>query len=610
MSDKNDFFNLDDILADFSSYSNNIINGEQPSQKPETPAKPAADSRRNSSSDFTASGYSQDDISFDSFLNSQQYKADKSVPEFSFDTVPSGRNSAPASFDFSQDNAPAFESPVFDFSDAPAARPVNASNPRTPAQPPRRPVRRNAQNPNQRSANAASADATVRAEFPRRNDVQRNPRHAAMPNAGADSTNVRPSQPGRYPQGQRHAAPAPASRPSSHAKAAPAVSQAKAYASSVIENRGLLGILGIVFSVISIFVLSWVFVNVHPDSGTAVGNALKSKVNMVEKFNNYANNAASDALGELAYIPKIYTIAEDVNVAPKPNPANFGSTTDPQVILKVIEDASALLGDQKVAFDPNANFIPGSEIKYYRDDTILAIAWKEDISGKCCSCAEVKIAHGSQIRRKVAGDTYSVGKRYYATDMAKECNAVVAINGDFYDFRPIGITVFQRELFRFNPGKLDSCHITANGDFLFTYADELTDEESTRQFIKDNDIIFSLSFGPILIDNGELRPVTGYPIGEVNTTYSRSAIGLLDNLHYMMMTVNYDVGYTTAATLNEIGGFMAGKGCQKAYALDGGQTSVLMMNGELVNHVDYGNERTMSDIIYFATAIPEEEAAK
>ena len=49
------------------------------------------------------------------------------------------------------------------------------------------------------------------------------------------------------------------------------------------------------------------------------------------------------------------------------------------------------------------------------------------------------------------------------------------------------------------------------------------------------------------------------------------------------------------------------KGCQKAYELDGGQTSILIMNGEAINHVDWGNERTMSDIIYFATAIPEDE---
>ena len=569
MSENNDLFNFDDILADFSSYSDSIANEGRSSSVKESEAKKEA------------------------FTEKEEIKSE---PEFNINS--SGPDFSEIFGDISPAETPRRNEPIkraprpanpYDMPQRQPLRPEDASRPAAPAQP-RPQMRRPAANNRpgvRRPAGENPGAASKMAEH-----TQKLP-SIKLQRPAPEKPDVKPVRPDSQPS----------------TKAPEIASQQKTPERSLVQ-RGTAGILSIVFAVLSIFACMWMFVNIHPDSGTAVGNALKSKVNMVEKFDSYANNAASDALGELSYIPKIYTIAEDLNVAPKPNPANFGSTTDPQQVMKVIDASAALLGDQKVAFDPNANFVPGSEIKYYRDETILAIAWKEDINGKCCSCAEVKIAHGSQIRRKVAGDTYSVGKRYYASDMAKEANAVVAINGDFYDFRPIGITVFQRELFRFNPGKLDSCHITSGGDFIFTYADELTDEEYTRQFIKDNDIVFSLSFGPILIDNGEFRPVDGYPIGEVNTTYSRSAIGMLDKLHYMMMTVNYDVGYRTAATLNEIGQFMAGKNCHKAYALDGGQTSVLMMNGELVNHVDYGNERTMSDIIYFATAIPDKEAAK
>jgi exopolysaccharide biosynthesis protein len=45
----------------------------------------------------------------------------------------------------------------------------------------------------------------------------------------------------------------------------------------------------------------------------------------------------------------------------------------------------------------------------------------------------------------------------------------------------------------------------------------------------------------------------------------------------------------------------------KAYALDGGQTTVITMDGELINSVDYGFQRQISDIIYFATALPDGE---
>ena len=261
-----------------------------------------------------------------------------------------------------------------------------------------------------------------------------------------------------------------------------------------------------------------------------------------------------------------------------------------------------------MAFDPNADFQAGKEIRYYYDETILAITWKEIIDGKCCSCAEVKVADGSQIRRKLSGDTYGSSIQLYASDMAKAANAVVAINGDFYAFRTIGITAYQRQIFRCNSPTLDTCFFTASGDMLLSYAGEHTDWDETQQFVNDNDVVWAITFGPILVDNGELRTVGSYPIGEINTTYSRSSIGMLDTLHYFCMTVNYDDGYAVASTLSQLAQFMYDKGCQKAYALDGGQTSVMLMNGELVNHVDFGYERTVSDIIYFATALPEEEA--
>lgn len=367
---------------------------------------------------------------------------------------------------------------------------------------------------------------------------------------------------------------------------------------------------GMFFAAITMLSLCWIFVNVHPDSGTVNSSGTQSGLNLVSRLDEYANNAASDALSELTYIPKIYAIPESAIVAPKPDPAKFGSTTDPGEIQAVIDAAAVLLNGQTLTFNPEAKFVAGSVIQYYLDDTILVITWQEEIEGKCVTCSEVKIANGSQLRRKVAGDTYSVGVRYYATDMAKECNAVVAINGDFYDFRQIGVTVYQRKLFRFAPDKLDSCHFTSSGDMLFSYAGELTDEASTQQFVDDNDVLFTVSFGPILVDNGELRTVGSYPIGEIDRTYSRSAIGQLGELHYLLMSVNYGEGYTVTATMNQMGQFMYGKGCQKAYALDGGQTSIIVMNGQAANHVDWGNERTMSDLIYFATAIPEEEAAQ
>ena len=45
-------------------------------------------------------------------------------------------------------------------------------------------------------------------------------------------------------------------------------------------------------------------------------------------------------------------------------------------------------------------------------------------------------------------------------------------------------------------------------------------------------------------------------------------------------------------------------GCINAYNLDGGQSSTLVMNDKVIN---YTYQRLMSDIVYFATAIPDGE---
>ena len=42
-----------------------------------------------------------------------------------------------------------------------------------------------------------------------------------------------------------------------------------------------------------------------------------------------------------------------------------------------------------------------------------------------------------------------------------------------------------------------------------------------------------------------------------------------------------------------------------AYTLDGGQTATITINDQLVNQVSYGSQRRISDIIYFATALPD-----
>ena len=369
----------------------------------------------------------------------------------------------------------------------------------------------------------------------------------------------------------------------------------------------LRALMTLVFLAASLVVLVWALMFLHPASGTLNAfSASDTKLRLSGKLDEYVNNAAADALGDLTYIKKVYTLQESATVAPAPDPNAFGTTYDPADITALIDKAAILLDGQKMTFDPTADFVPDEPIRYYYDDTILVIAWKEYIEQRCCTFAEVKVAHGSQLRRKLAEDSYSSSVQLYASDMANASNAVVAMNGDFYAFRDLGITAYQRKLYRNNPAQVDSCFFTASGDMIFSRAGELMGEGEAERFIEANDVVFAVAFGPVLVDNGELQYCSGYPIGEVNTEYSRSCIAMTDELHYLLMTINHTPDARPRATINELARIIYSKNVWKAYTLDGGQTAEIIMMGGPINHVDFGVERAVSDIIYFATAIPEE----
>lgn len=366
--------------------------------------------------------------------------------------------------------------------------------------------------------------------------------------------------------------------------------------------------LSVLLSVLAVAALCWLAFRIHPGSGGS-GAAMQNNLNLTRKLDVYANNAASDALSDIAYIKKIYTIAESDTVAPAPDPNGFGTTQSPAVIKSVIADAAELLDGQDTVWQEDLPFYPGADMYYYRDSTILVIVWKEIIEERCATLAEVKVADGSQFRRKLAEDSYGSAVYMNATTLASAANAVVASNADFYGWRQSGLTVYQRQLFRNSADKLDTCFVTAGGDMLFSRAGELGSDAAVEQYIADNDVLFSLSFGPVLVDKGELQQCESYPIGEVNQEYSRAGIGMTGDLHYLLMTVNH-TDSRPRATVNEFARFMYTKGCIKAYNLDGGQTSEITILGKPVNYIDFGAERPVSDIIYFASALPESEVRR
>ena len=151
----------------------------------------------------------------------------------------------------------------------------------------------------------------------------------------------------------------------------------------------------------------------------------------------------------------------------------------------------------------------------------------------------------------------------------------------------------------------ETCYIDTDGNIHFTYGGEVLTVEDVQKFVDENNISFSLAFGPVLVDNYEVKNPQWYGVGEINEGYARAALCQMGPLHYIVATANTQGIYQEIPTVAMFAKNIAATGCQNAYCLDGGQTATIVMNDELVNRPVYGQQRKISDIIYFATAVPE-----
>lgn len=349
----------------------------------------------------------------------------------------------------------------------------------------------------------------------------------------------------------------------------------------------------------------------------APGNSVQAepvKLGVMDRFDMQMTNTISSALEGVLSIEKVYWLNDHDQIAPEPDQDKFGTTSDPASMGGFLEEAKELLGFEDTLFSTDTQIYTrdGSQITYYLDETIMVITWKELINGTVYTLSEVKIAHPSQFRRFLADGVYGSDKQYVTTQMAATVNAVTASSGDFYKFRPYGIKVYDGQVMQVH-SVVDTLFITDDGDFLFSYRGQIKDKETAQKFVDDNNVRFSLAFGPVLVQDGELVKIPqDYTLGEVKDTqrYPRAAIAKMPGeLHYLMVAANQDPdrGYERVPTMTEFGKQLFAFGAEQAYALDGGQTAVIVTNDKLINRPSYGYQRAISDIIYFATAIPDGE---
>lgn len=94
-----------------------------------------------------------------------------------------------------------------------------------------------------------------------------------------------------------------------------------------------------------------------------------------------------------------------------------------------------------------------------------------------------------------------------------------------------------------------------------------------------------ISGGPYLVKNSEVFvDMTAQKLGSIGGKNPRSAIGYTKEGDLIMVAVDGREGSSVGMTLMQLANFMKSAGCTNAMNLDGGGSTVMYVNGQVVNN--------------------------
>lgn len=211
--------------------------------------------------------------------------------------------------------------------------------------------------------------------------------------------------------------------------------------------------------------------------------------------------------------------------------------------------------------------------------------------------ADVTVSDASDLKTALANNTYGRNITDKTSDMAENNNAVLAINGDYYGARQSGYVIRNGKLYRDTSGNRDALVIQKNGEFKF-----VSESETSASDLLQEGALQVFSFGPVLLNNGEVSVDENDEVGMAMASNPRTAIGYLGNNHYVFVVSDGRTSESAGLSLYELASFMKELGVKDAYNLDGGGSSTMVFKGEIINNPTTsgrsGEERAVSDIVY------------
>ena len=293
----------------------------------------------------------------------------------------------------------------------------------------------------------------------------------------------------------------------------------------------------------------------------------------------------------------------------------------------VTEDAAA----ESIYAPLPIDFTPGpvpDESAYtengYDDGSLRVTVEKVQTEKAIYNVARVKISDPSQFRTAVTPR----GRTNKISALAENANAVVAIGGEYFATDDGGYIVRMGEVQADSKKKArkspyetrDLLAIDENGDLHIllrkrngkpnnkSINPDFTDQ--LRALTEVHTLVNVFDFGPALVIDGVKQEQPEKYSFNLDGREPRCAIGQTGPLEYALVVVDtvkhHDRSGKEGATYDDLAQFMADLGCQQAYNLDGGNSALMVFHGANYSDKTVKEERSVSDIIYFATLVGQE----
>lgn len=195
------------------------------------------------------------------------------------------------------------------------------------------------------------------------------------------------------------------------------------------------------------------------------------------------------------------------------------------------------------------------------------------------------------------------GTNEHTSDIARRHGAVLAINGDFYNFHQHGVIIRNGQLIRANNTTRHMLLLDQNGNLL-TITDRANESpESLSERLLAENVRQTWEFGPALVLDGQAAPFEkSFDLISLrdNAYEPRTGIGQINTRHFVVVVVDGRIdGYSKGVSLSRLQSLFIRAGVKTAFNLDGGGATTLYFNGQVLNKPSSGNERSVSDIIFF-----------